>query len=339
MKRSISIDLVICTYNNAALLDATLDAVARQRVPEGVEWQVLVVDNNCTDGTREVLERHLSAGRIPLRAVVEPRQGLTHARVCGVKNTTGEWVAFVDDDCLLAEDWVAQAARFAREHAGCGAFGGQVVPQWEAPPPPYVLSRRYAYACKYHGETPHRRPWLAGAGLVARREALAGCGWLDRQYLEDRTGGRLVSGGDMEIALRVGSKYELWYNPACKLRHVIPARRMSREYVRRITRALGASRHDAEALKWGGSYAGWFLYSAAFSLGFSARGAIEFARDAFNPGLDFKLAFGPAAGWWAAMWAMLRMDSARRRELLGCAAAHGAGRGRDEMRLREEGCS
>lgn len=337
MERRTSIDLVICTYNNAALLDATLDAVARQRVPEGVDWRVLVVDNNCTDGTREVLDRHSGAGRIPLSAVVETRQGLTHARVCGVRSTAGEWVAFVDDDCLLADDWVAQAARFARGHAECGAFGGRVTPQWEEPPPPYVLSRRYAYASKYHGETPHRRPWLAGAGLVVRREALVACGWLNRQYLEDRTGGRLVSGGDMEIALRVGSMHELWYNPDCKLRHVIPARRMSRQYVRRITRGLGASRHNAEALKWGGSYFGWLLYSAAFSLGFGARGAVEFARDAFYSGLDFKTAFSPAAGWCEAMWTMLRMDSARRRELLGCAAARGDGRGRDGMRLREEG--
>jgi glycosyltransferase involved in cell wall biosynthesis len=339
MERRTSIDLVICTYNNVALLDATLDAVSHQRVPEGVDWQVLVVDNNCTDRTREVLERHLSACRIPLRAVVETRQGLTHARVCGVKNTTGEWVAFVDDDCLLAEDWVGQAARFAQGHAECGAFGGQIIPRWEAPPPPYVLSRRYAYASKYHGETPHRRPWLAGAGLVVRREALMSCGWLNRQYLEDRTGDSLVSGGDMEIALRVGSKYELWYNPACKLQHVIPARRMSRQYVRRITRSLGASRHDAEALQWGGSYAGWLLYSAAFSLGFGARGAVEFARDAFNSGFDFKTAFSPAAGWWTAMWSMLRMDSTERRELLGCAVAHGDERGHGEMRLREEGGS
>ncbi|HEY0172549.1 MAG TPA: glycosyltransferase [Pyrinomonadaceae bacterium] len=339
MKRRLSIDLVVCTYNNAALLDATLDAVSRQRVPHDVDWRVLVVDNNCTDRTPEVLGRHLSAGRIPLRAVTEPRQGLTPARVRGVKNTRGEWVAFVDDDCLLAEDWVGQAARFAAEHAECGAFGGQVIPRWEVTPPPYVLGRRYAYACKYHGETPHRRPWLAGAGLVVRREALTACGWLNKQYLEDRTGARLVSGGDMEIALRVGAKHELWYNPACRLEHVIPARRMSREYVRRITRGLGAGRHNAEALKWGGSYAGWLLYSAAFVAGFGARGVVELARDAFKSGADFRTAFGPAAGWCAAMWEMLRMDAAERRELLGCAAAHGTRRGRDEMHLREEGCS
>jgi hypothetical protein len=339
MKRRTSIDLVICTYNNAALLDATLDAVSRQRVPRDVDWGVLVVDNNCTDGTREVLERHRSVGRPRLRTVVEPRQGLTPARVRGVQETRGEWVAFVDDDCLLEEDWVEQAARFAAEHAGCGAFGGQVIPRWEVTPPPYVLKRRYAYACKYHGETPHRRPWLAGAGLVVRREALVACGWLDTQYLEDRTGDSPVSGGDMEITLRVGAMYELWYNPACRLHHVIPARRMSREYVRGVTRGLGAGRHHAEALKWGGSYAGWLLYSAGFGLGFGARGVAELARDAFKSGFDLKTAFSPAAGWWAAMWGMFRMDAGVRRELLGCAAARGARRATDGMNLREEGCS
>lgn len=339
MKRRVSIDLVICTYNNAALLDATLEAVSRQLVPRDVEWQVLVVDNNCTDETPEVLERHVRSRRLPLRTVVEPRQGLTPARVRGVKETRGEWVAFVDDDCLLEEDWVEAAASFAAEHAGCGAFGGQVIPQWEMAPPPYVLSRRYAYACKYHGETPHRRPWLAGAGLVVRREALAECGWLDRQYLADRTGGQLVSGGDMEITLRVGAMSELWYNPACRLRHVIPARRMSRPYVRRITRGLGAGRHHAEALRWSGSYAAWLLYAAAFGLGFGARGTVELARDAFRSGVDFKTAFSPVAGWWAAMWEMLRMDATERRELLGCAAARGARHGGNEMRLMEEGGS
>ena len=316
MKREVSIDVVICTYNNAALLDATLDTLARQQAPADVDWQALVVNNNCTDETPQVLERHARA--LPLRVVVETKQGLTPARVRGVRETSREWVAFVDDDCLLAENWIEQAARFAAEHPQCGAFGGQVTPRWEMTPPPFVLSRRYAFACKYHGETAHRRPWIAGAGMVVRREALASCGWLDRQYLEDRKGGSLVSGGDMEIALRVGSMYELWYNPACKLQHVIPARRMSREYVRGVTRGLGASRHNADALKWSGSYAAWVVYSAALALGFGARGVFELVRDAATSGFDPKLAFSPAVGWCSAMWEMFRMDAAERSELLCC---------------------
>ena len=159
-----SLDLVICTYDNAALLDRTLDAMSRLRVPAEVECRVLVVENHCTDETPDVVERWMRSFPLPLRMVREPRQGLTPARPRGVLSTSGEWIAFVDDDCLLAEDWVEQAARFAAAHPECGAFGGRVVPEWEAEPPPYVLDHRYAYAAKEHGDTAHRRKWLAGAG-------------------------------------------------------------------------------------------------------------------------------------------------------------------------------
>lgn len=269
MNREISLDIVICTYNSAALLDRTLVAISRQRVSPGVRWEVLVVNNNCTDETSEVVKKHSRAGKVAVRMISEPKQGLTPARVCGVRNTDKEWIAFVDDDCLLAEDWVEQAAMFAAEHPECGAFGGQIVPEWETTPPLYVLNHKYAYAGKYHGETAHRRSWLAGAGLVVRRAALQACGWIDKQFLEDRTGSQLVSGGDMEIALRLAARYELWYNPCCRIRHVIPERRMSREYLRRMVLGLGASRHNAAALTWRGSYPGWFLYAAVYSAGFS----------------------------------------------------------------------
>ncbi|MDQ3684797.1 MAG: glycosyltransferase family 2 protein [Acidobacteriota bacterium] len=325
MGRGTSIDIVICTYNNAALLDRTLAAMSKQQVSPDVRWEVLVVNNNCTDETPEIVEKHLQSGEISLRMITESKQGLTPARVCGVKDTGGEWIAFVDDDCLLAEDWIEQAVRFAAAHPECGAFGGQIIPEWEVAPPPHVLNHLYAYACKYHGETVKRRSWLAGAGMVVRRAALENCGWIDQQFLEDRTGARLVSGGDMEIALRVGAKYELWYNPNCKLRHVIPERRMSRQYLRRITFGLGASRHNAAALTWRGSYLSWFLYSVVYLVGFGAFGILQIARRIFGSqsGADFAISFSPVRGWWSAMWGMLWMNQTERQQLLGCAVARG----------------
>ena len=315
------LDIVICTYNNAALLDRTLAAAGRQRVPPGVRWSVLVVDNNCTDETPEVVARHARAFPVPLRAVTETRQGAIPARVCGARHTTGGWLAFVDDDCLLAEDWVEQAARFAAEHPACGAFGGQITLEWEQPPPPYVLKFPYAYAGAYHGECAVRRGWLAGAGMVVRRAALESTGWLDKQFLEDRIGRRLVSGGDVEIPMRIAARHEVWYNPACKIRHVIPARRTSREYLRRMVYGLGASRHHTSALTWRGSYAGWCLYAAACSVGFLGLGARQLAAEFLGrrSGVDARMAFAPFAGWWSAAWRMLRMDADERRQLIGCA--------------------
>lgn len=314
----LSLDLVVCTYNNAALLDRALAAMARLRVPAEVRCRVLVVDNNCTDETADVVARWRASFPLPLSIAREPRQGLTPARLRGVLETDGEWIAFVDDDCLLAEDWVEAAARFAAGHPECGAFGGRVVLEWEAEPPPYVLAHRYAYAAKSHGDAPHRRQWLAGAGMVVRRAALEASGWTARQHLEDRVGGRLVSGGDVEIGLRIAAGHEVWYAPEMTLRHVIPARRMTRAYLRRITFGLGASRHHAAALVWTRSYPAWLLASIAASLGLAAMGARQLARPAMR--LDAALAFSPLLGWWAAVWAMLRMDAGERRALLGCAA-------------------
>src|SRR5690349_20421940 len=107
---SLSIDIVICTYNNAAMLDRALTALANQQVSSPVNWRVLVVNNNCTDCTVSVVEKHIRSGRISgLHMVMEPQQGLNFARACGVQNTSGRWIAFVDDDCLLKPDWIEQA--------------------------------------------------------------------------------------------------------------------------------------------------------------------------------------------------------------------------------------
>ncbi len=328
MPDQLSIDVVICTFDNAGLLDRTLEALQTQSVSAGVDWRILVVDNNCTDETPAVVARRSLSSPVPLRRVAEPVQGLTPARVCGVRNTSAAWIAFVDDDCLLADDWIEQAARFAREHPECGAFGGRILLQWEVPPPASIVKFPFAFAGKNHGDTAKRRPWVAGAGMVVRREAIEACGWVDEQFLEDRVGKRPLSGGDMEIALRIAAGFEVWYNPLCSLRHLIPARRMSREYLRRILFELGASRHNADALTWRRSYSLWLVYSAALSAGFAGAGLVRLGRGLVEPRArhDPLAALGPALGWWSAMWTMLHMETSKRRRLLGCAVKPRTGR-------------
>ena len=216
------LEIVICTYNNAPLLDRSLAAISRLRVPPNLGWGVLVVNNNCTDDTVAVVQKHIESGRLPLRMVSEPKQGLTPARLCGVKNTTSEWIAFVDDDCLLEEDWLEQAVAFARTHPDCAAFGGEVTLAWERHPPDYALRYTYSFASQQHGPEPKRVGCLVGAGLVARRAALEECGWVDKQFLEDRVGGKLMSGGDVERGLSLVAIQPLWYSPSWRLGHVIP---------------------------------------------------------------------------------------------------------------------
>jgi glycosyltransferase involved in cell wall biosynthesis len=323
MAVTVSISVVICTYDNCASLDRVLEALSRQSVPPGVDWDVLVVDNNCTDDTRKVVARHADSRALPLRIVSELRQGLTPARLRGVVATRGDWIAFVDDDCLLEEDWVRGAAEFARAHPDCSAFGGMVALEWEREPSDVATRYGYAFAEQQHGSTPKELACLVGAGMVVRRRALQECGWIDHQLLEDRVGRRLVSGGDVEIALRLRARGSLWYAPGCRLLHVIPERRTSPGYLKAVNRGLGASKLLGDSMLWPGSYPRWLLVSASQSWEF-ARIALHNARGAARGGLqwaDVAIAVSFLRGWWTGMWRLLRMPATERGALLGAAVA------------------
>ena len=311
------IDVVVCTYDNAASLERVLGALARQEVPAGVAWEVLVVDNNCTDATPELLARLQAERALPLRVVREPEQGLTPARRRGVAETEREWVAFVDDDCLVAGDWVARAAAAAREHPDAGAIGGLVALEWEREPPAHVLARGWAYAQQDHGADPVTVGCLAGAGMVIRRAALEQSGWTRRQLLADRVGTRLVSGGDVEIALRIAARHELWFDPRLRLRHLIPADRTADAYLTRLTYGLGTSKLMGDSMLWPGSYPRWLARSLREAQPF-ARQAAAAVRHRRRRDARLELAF--LRGWLAGIVRLARADRDWRRALLGSAA-------------------
>ncbi|AFZ26725.1 putative glycosyltransferase [Cylindrospermum stagnale PCC 7417] len=260
-------DIIICTYNNDNLLDRVLTALSLSKVSPGYQWTVLVVDNNCTDDTGAVVERHINLQLIPgLRRIVEPKQGLTHARLCGIKNTTSEWLAFVDDDCLLSADWIDKARQFAETHPNCGTFGGKVVLDWEITPSPILVKHSGKFAANERGETSqqlNRRNYqIPGAGLVMRRTAIEKSGWLDKQLLNDREGKKLSAGGDSEIVLRIlNAGYELWYTPDCVLHHFIPTKRMSETYLFNLMYGFGAAAPYIAVMRWHRSYYLWLLVS------------------------------------------------------------------------------
>ena len=256
--RDVALDVVICTYDNPTLLDRSLAALGRQAATGGT-WGVLVVLNGSGDDTRQVVARHQAAGRIPaLRTVDEPVQGLTPARLRGVASTTAPWIAFVDDDCMLDERWVAEALAFAGENPGAAGFGGRVVPSFEDGTRSLPVGYGWAFAEQDLGDEPVTVDCLVGAGMVVNRAALEASGWPDGPLFADRVGRRLVSGGDVEIALRLAATGRpLWYAPACRLDHVIPSERTALAYLARLTGSLGMSSSMASALTWPGSRRSW----------------------------------------------------------------------------------
>src|SRR5215469_1114012 len=166
----VNIDIVICTYNRAANLDEVLSALSAQRVGSDVIWSVLVVDNASSDATAEVVEAHRLCHLLPgLRRVVESEQGLTPARRRGVHETMAPWIAFVDDDNLLAPGWVDAIAQAIRSHPEAGGISGRVVLDWEEPPPNFLTGLGTCFAEQDLGEAACEIDDMVGAGMVVRR--------------------------------------------------------------------------------------------------------------------------------------------------------------------------
>lgn len=296
--------VVICTYDNAAMLSRVLAALAAQTAVGG-SWSVLVVNNNSGFETQLVLDEHLAKATVPgLRVVDEPTQGLTPARLRGVHESAAPWIAFVDDDCIVDEDWVEHALAFISSQPACAAFGGRVVPTYVEEPPEVLHDRGWAFAEQDLGDDVVAVDCLVGAGMVLSRTALEESGWTTAPFFADRVGQKLVSGGDVEIALRVaGTGRSLWYEPACRLQHIIPVRRTTMPYLLRMTRGLGVSFSLAQALTWRGSRSTWALASSRDALrslipiAKSARRALRRANDR----RDLALSASYELGRWVGM--------------------------------------
>ena len=313
-----ALSIVVCTHNHADSLAAVLRALAAQDA-DPAAFEILVVNNRCTDHTPAVVA---AAG---VREVVEPNPGQVHARVRGVRESAGEWIAFVDDDNLLAPAWVSEALRFIGVHPGCGAFGGTVELEYETPPPPAVVRRAYAYAATdLPGGTQrlagHDRWKLRGAGLVCRRQALQDAGWLDWQANVGRAGAGTMSGDDTEIVMRIArAGWELWYEPACRLRHVIGRERLTVAHLRSLHRGFAAADpvllgfSQANTLgEWAGGYAALLARRVYWLLRHAWRGW----RDA-DSRLTARLTLDTLAGNLRGLRAVAGLAATRRRVWLG----------------------
>lgn len=117
--------VAICTRNRARSLHATLASLRSLRIPDGVSWDVLVVDNGSTDDTAAVAQGW--AGRLPVRCVCERRKGVAFARNTALRETPAELLLSLDDDATPDPGWLAAIVDAAQAYPQAAYFGGPVV--------------------------------------------------------------------------------------------------------------------------------------------------------------------------------------------------------------------
>jgi glycosyltransferase involved in cell wall biosynthesis len=208
------ISVVVCTHNRAEKLRHLLDSFAHMHVPGGTAWELVVVDNNSTDHTVQVLEAFAAAATLPLRRCFEARPGLAIAHNRALDMVKGDIVAFTDDDCHVAPDWLAVIAReFSRDPQLC-LLGGRVELFNPADRP--ITIRTGRERLDLTGDNKAMRI-LIGCNLAFRRVTAEKLGRFDPRF---GAGGTLPSGDDFDFVYRfVRAGVRIVYSPDLVVLH------------------------------------------------------------------------------------------------------------------------
>jgi glycosyltransferase involved in cell wall biosynthesis len=230
----IDVSVIICTWNRADLLRQTLLHFRRLIVPANISWELVIVNNRCTDHTDRVVNEFTA--QLPIRLLHEDRAGKSFAANFAIEQSRGDLLLWTDDDALVDPHWLSQYLRCMQDYPTAMYFGGPVEP-WFSESPPTWLTRNFediscAFATRRIGQD--TRPinvdeYPYGVNMAMRREALAG------ETFDVRVGPSLdshVRGEDVLLIDRFKERglLGIWAANA-RVEHYIPRERLTMKYV------------------------------------------------------------------------------------------------------------
>ena len=237
------ISTIICTYNRERYIGRVLEALRQESYSD---FEVIVVDNNSTDGTLQTVRDFAAAHpSFPMKIISEPRQGLSYARNTGIESARGDILAFLDDDAIPRSGYLSQLARGMREHSEAVGFGGRIVPLFEDCSAPKWLCRwTMGWVSGLDKGEKDRlfrgREFPIGANMGLRCSAFADCGLFNTGL--GRCGGDLSGGEEKDLFYRVQAQGgKIVYLPEVTVDHVIPQKRTTRGYVIEFAKGVGRS--------------------------------------------------------------------------------------------------
>jgi len=296
------LSVILCTWNRAGQLAATLASLAQQQLPPGLALEVLVVDNNSQDETRAVVEG-LRAGWTlgQLRYCFEPRQGKQFALNAGIRASSGAVLAFTDDDILFPPDWLAAtwrcfaAAPELQLAGGCTriAWPDGGAPPWYAPGMAAVLGGVDLGTARLQPPPAGYAP--AGANMAARRGLFEQVGLFSEIHFRHM---------DYEFGLRCAAAgVAIAYDPAMEVLAPVAPGMLSKRYFRRWSFKAGFNlqRRAGEAQLLG--VPRWLWRQAAQDLlCWPWQALARPAHAAFSTELRLWRAWGSLASSWYARW-------------------------------------
>lgn len=213
------------------------------RIPSGVTWELLVVNNNSTDDTEKVLESY--EDRLPVRALFEATPGKSNALNRAILEAQGDLIIWTDDDVLVDSDWLAAYAAAADRWPDAAFFGGPIEPWFDGEPPAWLRQAypmvQTAFASRDLGKEPcvltEGGPLPYGANLAIRTS-------VQRHYFYDQDLGPRPDSGlrGEEIAVlkaMMCDGLEGRWVPDARVQHFIPRERLTLLYLRKYYHGQG----------------------------------------------------------------------------------------------------
>jgi glucosyl-dolichyl phosphate glucuronosyltransferase len=224
------VSVVISTHNRCALLGRALDCLIHQQVPLGLEYEIIVVDNDSTDDTRRTVDA-FSVASGNLTYVREPRLGVSYGRNTGIRSARAPIIAFTDDDNVVDDRWVATIKALMDAHPDASAVGGPIRAEWPADVPAWLDRQHWGplaildYGNEKFDTCAQDPRCLLTANLAFRREVFDRIGGFAEDFARCQ---------DHELLVR------LWragghalYAPELVVGAIIPRERLTRRYHRK----------------------------------------------------------------------------------------------------------
>lgn len=274
------LSVIICTYNRQKYIRPLLESIAGNTLPHS-QYEIILVDNNCTDRTYDVCMEFTQAHPdITFHYEIETSQGLSYARNKGISKANGELLIYVDDDALVDDHYLQDYVSFFDAHPDVMALGGPIMPLYETAEPKWMTPYTKALLTAWmdYGNKPRFYPKgrYPGGGNAAYRSIVFDKVGLFNTDL-GRKGNNLMGSEEKDIfdkMHKLGMK--VMYIPEPVLHHCIPQAKLEEDYFNRLTRQIGISERKrtltlgtgkyikrlmSELIKWGGTLVLLCLYS------------------------------------------------------------------------------
>lgn len=222
----IDFSVVICSWNNYQRLDKTLNYFTRIKVPQGIQWELVLINNNCTDQTDDVVSRYMDL--LPIKYIHIYTRGVSNAKNSALEVARGQLIIFTDDDVRPSEDWLNIYWSAYKLKPSGYYFGGPVKSEFQA----RIIDHELISLAQY---SVRGLDWGMEERLLSTKECFIGANWACRMDDLKMAGNFNVNLGlgSNKNQVKIGEETDMmnrlkssglkpWYIPELSIIHYVP---------------------------------------------------------------------------------------------------------------------